>query len=156
MAPPPRSHGAKFIWGPRLWKLLTEYAAALRWPPEDARGGEAGVSYLELALDFEVAMGCELPFPKPGNSGAAAVVFAGDPGVDGRSPASAAERARLFGAAWRCLERRAQRQLHPGRKDERTKGLRPLGYWPPLSGFSRRPVLLGGAATERALQGLLG
>ena len=156
MAPPSRWHGATFIWGPRLWELLRKYVASLQWPPEDARGGEAGVSYLELALDFEVAMGCELPFPKPGATGPASFVFAGDPGVDGRSPASAAERARLFGDAWRCLERRVQRQLHPGRKDKHTKGLRPLGHWPPLSGFSRRPVLLGGEATERALQGLLG
>ena len=36
------------------------------------------------------------------------------------------------------------------------KMLRSLGYWPPLSGFSRRPLLLGGEATEKALRGLLG
>ena len=154
---PSRWQGASFIWGARLWAQLRAYVAALRWPAEETPGGEGGISFLELAMDFEVSMGEELPFPKKqGATGPAAFVHAGSPGVAGRSPASAADRARLFGQAWRCLERRSGKQLHPGRKDARTKTLRPLGYWPPLSGFSRRPLLLGGEATEKALRGLLG
>ena len=99
----------------------------------------------------------ELPFPKrAGATVPGAFLHAGDPGVPGRSTATAGKRASLFAAAWRRLERRAGKQLHPGRKDKLTRGLRPLGYHPPLSGFSRRPLLLGGEATERALCGLLG
>ena len=86
------------------------------------------MSFLELALDFEVAAGCELPFPKrAGATGPGAFQRAGDPGVPGRSPATAGKRASLFAAAWRRLERRASKQLHPGRKDKLTRGLRPLG-----------------------------
>ena len=154
---PSRWHGSSFMWGPRLWGDLKAYVAALRWPPEETPGGEAGVSHLELALDFEVAMGRELPFPRrEGATGPGAYVHAGDPGVPGRSPAAAQERARTFGAAWRCLERRSQKPLHPGRKEKHTRTLRALGYNQPLSGFSRRPVLLGGEDTERALGNLLG
>ena len=76
--------------------------------------------------------------------------------MPGRSPATAGKRASLFAVAWRGLERRAAKQLNPGRKDKLTRGLRPLGYHPPISGFSRRPLLLGGEATERAPCGLLG
>ena len=119
--------------------------------------GHKGTTTIELALDFEVATGCELPFPKkPGATGPGAFLHAGDTGAPGRSPATAAERARLFGNAWRGLERLAGKQLHPGRKDKLTRSLQPLGYHPPLSGFSRRPVLLGGENTERALRGLFG
>ena len=121
------------------------HRGALRWPPEDTLGGEAEVTYLELALDFEGTMGCELPFPKQaGATGPGAFVHAGDAGVAGRSPAKAADWARLFGFAWRALERLCGKQFHPGRKDKLTRGLQPLGSHQPLSGFSRRPVFRGG------------
>ena len=108
MATPSRWHGPSFAWGPRLWEQLKAYVAALRWPPEGTPGGEGMVSFLELALDFEVAAGCELPFPKrAGATGPGAFLQAGDPGVPGRSPAPTGKRASLFAAAWPCLERRA-------------------------------------------------
>eukprot|EP00660_Eupelagonema_oceanica_P019343 gene19343-biopygen18671 len=66
MLPVPRGREATadkscFVHGPRLWHARIRYYRALEWPPAGAVGGENGVTWLELAVDFEVTTGLDLP-----------------------------------------------------------------------------------------------
>ncbi len=48
-------------FGQRTFDVLGQYLSELRWPPEGAPGGEAGITWVELAVDYEVATGHDLP-----------------------------------------------------------------------------------------------
>ena len=50
-----------FVWGQRTFDVLSTYLAELEWPEEGAQGGAAGVTWLELAIDYEVSTGHNIP-----------------------------------------------------------------------------------------------
>ena len=43
--------------GQVLHHALADWAASLQWPDTDAPGGEKGVTWVELAIDMEIATG---------------------------------------------------------------------------------------------------
>lgn len=115
---------------------LQEYLRQLRWPVTQP---VLAVTYVELALDYEVAMGVDLP-PVPSRLDTAQVPIA--------------DRARGFAMLLRMLrEVAAPALVHPGEHRYNVHSLAPLGV-PPSAGLTRRPVLLGGAQTERLLKQL--
>eukprot|EP00664_Eupelagonemidae_sp_cell27_P000679 gene679-8910_t len=52
---------ASFVWGQRTYEVLGRYLADLQWREEGAEGGAAGITWLELVLDYEVSTGHNLP-----------------------------------------------------------------------------------------------
>ncbi len=50
-----------FVWGQRFFDCLGQYLADLQWPAPRTAGGEAGVTWMELAIDFEVSTGISIP-----------------------------------------------------------------------------------------------
>jgi hypothetical protein len=94
---------------------------------------------VELAIDFEVAMGVDFP-PEPRRP----------PG----SEVPLSDRARGFAQLLRLVRgAAAPAPVHPGEHEERVYSLAPLGV-PRSSGLTRRPVLAGGQRTEHILRQL--
>eukprot|EP00663_Eupelagonemidae_sp_cell21sb_P001948 gene1948-1213_t len=56
---PPAHH--RFMYGHRTWRVLGQWLSELRWPPETAPGAKEGITWAELALDYEASTGHELP-----------------------------------------------------------------------------------------------
>ena len=52
---------ATFFHGATLFKALRWWLGELRWLPESNATAASGISYTELAIDFEVATGLNLP-----------------------------------------------------------------------------------------------
>eukprot|EP00663_Eupelagonemidae_sp_cell21sb_P003984 gene3984-4952_t len=52
---------ARFTYGQRPWDAVGAWLQRLRWPPRVMRGAEEGVTWIELAIDFEVWSGLNLP-----------------------------------------------------------------------------------------------
>eukprot|EP00662_Eupelagonemidae_sp_cell21_P014828 gene14828-63532_t len=50
-----------FTFGSRTWRVVGQWLSELEWPPANAPGGERGISFEELAIDYEVSTGHELP-----------------------------------------------------------------------------------------------
>jgi len=50
----------KFHWGSGAWAALAAYFREVRWLDPAAPGGDAGTSWLELAMDFEIFSGLSL------------------------------------------------------------------------------------------------
>ena len=98
----------------RLRDRLVEYLAALRWPTALAGGGEEGITWLELALDFEAWAQAELPYRPAtveGQRQRGRYQYAEHQGAEARSPAPIGARARLMADAVRSLGRMAWAQF---------------------------------------------
>ncbi|KAJ9435586.1 hypothetical protein DIPPA_31459, partial [Diplonema papillatum] len=54
----PTAVSAKWKYGPEMWMAFTDWLRGLKWAPP---GHELGVSFMELAVDFELRTGCRLP-----------------------------------------------------------------------------------------------
>eukprot|EP00664_Eupelagonemidae_sp_cell27_P006048 gene6048-8598_t len=155
--PPPRAHKkvnkgeTSVVHGPDLWYSMLRYLRGLRWPPADAPGGGPGITWLEMCMDFEVVTGYDVPrtLRADGLTPTGAPAGAGPLG----------ERARVFAQAMQQLERLLGEHTVPGGVAAGAKRQLQLGALgvPPshaLTGIPRRPVLAGGAETEKALRRL--
>eukprot|EP00664_Eupelagonemidae_sp_cell27_P007309 gene7309-3957_t len=49
--------------GATLWEAFVSWYDRLRWPPADVPRAAEGISWIELAVDFEVSTGIDLPPP---------------------------------------------------------------------------------------------
>ena len=67
--------------------MLGQYLAELEWPAEDAPGAEIGMTWHEMAIDFEVATGHDLPPPPR-------VLLLGDAALRAKGRATEADLAR--------------------------------------------------------------
>ncbi|KAJ9442265.1 Ribonuclease HI [Diplonema papillatum] len=54
----PSAVSTKWKYGPEMWMAFTDWLRELNWAPP---GHELGVSFVELAVDFELCTGCRLP-----------------------------------------------------------------------------------------------
>ena len=118
-----------------LLRAMWSYLSTLEWPV----GQPLTVTYLELAMDFEVATGMDLPAAKRHREG---------------SLTSAADRAEAFASMLHHLGHHLSPHLvHGGELIQRGFSLSPLGV-PRSAGLSRRPIFAGGAETERLLHQL--
>eukprot|EP00662_Eupelagonemidae_sp_cell21_P035606 gene35605-64921_t len=50
-----------FMWGQRMWDVLGQWLSELRWPPATAPQAKEGITWLELAIDYEVFTGHNIP-----------------------------------------------------------------------------------------------
>ena len=141
------------VHGPVLWRALIHYLRELRWPPAAAWSGH-GATWLELVIDFEVSTGLDVPrkLMRDGRT------QTGEPPGHG----SIGERMRVFAQAVQRLERLLREPVVPGgasgaaRRQRWGWSLGALGMPPKLTplGVLRRPLLAGGAETERVLRRL--
>eukprot|EP00662_Eupelagonemidae_sp_cell21_P020697 gene20697-12484_t len=53
--------GRRYHFGARTWRTLGQYLSELEWPPANAPGGQLGITFAELAIDYEVSTGHDLP-----------------------------------------------------------------------------------------------
>ena len=133
LAPPKR-----WRYGKMLFTALNDYLSRLEWP---LWMPTRGITFVELAMDFEVATGVSLPAAPRRDAGAQA------------SP-PVADRAQAFAAMLKALDTHAApRPLHGGSRTPRARSLQPLGLTPTM-GLTERPVLVGGSATEAVLRQL--
>ena len=116
--------------------MLRDYLSRLEWPPEADSVAGTGVTYFELAIDYEVTSGLDLPYSNKDR----------EAGVQTLS-----ERARVLRAMMRELSRQAQAPLYAGVDRDHIYCLAPLGI-SNSAGISRRPVLLGTAETEQVVK----
>ena len=128
---------------PRDWRYsrsflraVCSYLEKLKWPMGPPW---RTVTYVELALDFEVATGMDLPASKRHRDG---------------TPPPIADRAQAFANILRTLTvLLSPLPVHGGHCIRLSYSLAPLGV-PRSAGLSRRPILAGGAETERLLHQL--
>ena len=121
------------VWSQELYTALIHWLSALRWPPPNTAGGGRGVSWHQLAIDFECWSGIDLPPTKQG--------------------ATIGERARVIGGAVKRIGEMLGRGVYPGEAVKRGNALLCFGF-PRAAGLARRPVLAGGAETRVALRDL--
>ena len=115
-----------------LFVAMIEYLRRLEWP---STGGHNRVTLIELALDFGVYSGLDLPPIQRG------LPF---------TAASLADRARRFSDMLATLTRVLPRKhpdcaYHPADRTRASYSLSPLGQ---SAGLTKPPILLGGAETE--------
>ena len=122
--------------GNNLFQAFTTYLGQLKWPLE---ASSRGITYIELAVDFELAMGVDLPCA-PRHRGISAPVPIGD-------------RALAFSNILRHVTEHLGTLPHAGRSTRKIRSLVPFGL-PVGAGLSARPILLAGSATEAVLRQL--
>ena len=132
MSPPLR-----WRYGRALFFAFVDYLGRLQWPQGQP---SHGITFVELAVDFEVVTGMNLPAaPRRGG---------------GRVVPPIADRAQAVAAMLKALAIHAAPALiHGGERSPSVRSLQLLGL-PPSFGLAARPVLLGGAASEDVLRQL--
>ena len=132
LVPPPRwRHGRAMFFA------FTDYLRQLQWPQGQPTHG---VTFVELAIDFEIVAGMNLPAaPRRGG---------------GRVVPPVADRAHAVAAMLKTLASYvAPTIIHGGSRSPSIRSLQLLGL-PPSFGLTARSVLLGGTATEDVLRQL--
>ena len=120
--------------GNDLFQAFTTYLGDLKWPLE---ASSRGITYIELAVDFELAMGVDLPCA-PRHRGLSAPVPIGD-------------RSFAFSNILRHVTEHLGTLPHAGRSTRKIRSLAPFGL-PVGAGLPARPILLAGSATEAVLR----
>ena len=131
--------------GPLFLEALVNYLAALLWPAIPVQD-HLCVTWLELAYDFELSTGVDIPRPSSRK--------ALSQGLD-RGPFPLGERARYLSALTRDVERIVGGPLLPAGRVLRCRALTPFGL-PAIAGVQSRPVFAARLATARQLDDLLG
>eukprot|EP01065_Artemidia_motanka_P042945 TRINITY_DN584_c0_g2_i3.p1 TRINITY_DN584_c0_g2~~TRINITY_DN584_c0_g2_i3.p1 ORF type:complete len:686 (+),score=153.27 TRINITY_DN584_c0_g2_i3:916-2973(+) len=171
-----------FLHGPRLMRALGRWLEELRWPRAAA---DVGVTWQELAIDFEVWSGIDLPpsqhhmveagLSPPGKTQTNVYMtlavmgdftaplpraVAGDPQFS-RRPAAVpkrplGDRARHLARCVRRLAALTRQRVVPPPESRWIASFKRLGAMATCAGLDRRPVFAGGAETERALLDVAG
>ena len=123
-------------YGGTHYRMLRDYLSRLEWPPKADSVARTGFTYFELAIDYEVTSGLDLPYSNKDR----------EAGVQTLS-----ERARVLRVMMRELSRQAQAPLYAGVDADHVHCLAPLGI-SKSAGITRRPVLLGTAETEQVVK----
>ena len=144
---------SKFRWGLRLAHRLWQYLRGLRWPQQ---GRGSPVTWLELALDFEVSSGTLLPCLKPstGAGRSRAYVYPEDVEAALLELPTLGKRAELFAAAVRSLSQILQVDVVLAADCININVMRALGVHRSLAGITNRPRFAGGEGTALALRTL--
>eukprot|EP00665_Eupelagonemidae_sp_cell47_P004087 gene4087-8877_t len=167
-----------FRYGATMWTAMCHWLGQLRWPAEKEPHANDGVSFLELAIDFECATGINIP-PVQRAMKAAGVQIKGftqyiqladawarDAVLRGEDKQlsfqrGVHERAELLSVMWECIQKWASAPLAPGRRYQHADawrggpGLAALGLVNrsnAIIGWSRRPVFACPAETEAVLR----
>ena len=126
---PPRTAGCRWNMPMKMYEPIQWYFSNLRWPEND---NNTGVTWLELARDFELATACEVD--------------------KGLGPLTTQQKAALFSAAVRSAAKISGGKWWRGRLQHPVPCLAPLGSRK-LSGLSARPVLFNPRAVALSLAG---
>ena len=130
-----------------MFRRIHHYFSRLRWPQQETGPACPGVTWLELAIDFELFFQKELPYRHKQHSD---LVYPEDTLGD-RSPLNLSQRSRKMAGAARCFQRLTGARIFPC-EEAKSSALRPLGVTHPLPGLQRRPLLLAQDNLEAVLR----
>ena len=104
MAPPGSETARSFVYGARLFRRLLQFWGSVRWLAPDASAVRAAVTWVELTLFFELAVGAELPHCVEGKTGSRPKYFRYAEDGDAYSPATVEQKAAVLASATWALE----------------------------------------------------
>ena len=104
VAPPGSESARSFVYGARLFRRLLQFWGSLRWPALGASAVQEAVTWVELTLFFELAVGAELPYCVEGKTGSRPEHFRYAEDGAAYSPATVEQKAAVLASATWALE----------------------------------------------------
>ena len=104
VAPPGSESARSFVYGARLFRRLLRFWGSLRWPAPGASAVQEAVTWVELTLFFELAVGAELPYCVEGKTGSRPEHFRYAEDGAAYSPATVEQKAAVLAKATWALE----------------------------------------------------